>query len=120
MQQLPALNPQDLLPWFNKEEMVLACVKQVQKDLGMFGIELHFSGHASKAYDELFSQLQPEMERLMFHSSNLPQILYRIDVSEEQVRKMMQENEPYSYALTRLILWRELQKVVTRFMLSSK
>jgi hypothetical protein len=100
--------------------MVLACVKQVQKDLGMFGIELHFSGQVMYAYDELFSQLQPELERLIFHHSNLPQILYRVDVSEEQVKKIMLEDEPYSYALTRLILWRELQKVVTRYLMSTK
>lgn len=118
MNQPPALTSQEILPWFNKQEMVLACVQQVQKDLGMFGIKLHFNGQVETAYQELFSQLQPELEQLLFKTSSLSQILYRVDVSEEQVKKVMLEEEPYSYALARLILWRELQKVVTRFILS--
>lgn len=118
MKKPPALISTDLQPWFFKREMVLACVKQVQKDLGMFNIVLHFSGQVETAYEELFHQLQPEIERLLCQNSMLPQILYRVDVEEEQVKKVMQKDEPFSFALTRLILWRELQKVVTRHLLS--
>jgi len=46
------------------------------------------------------------------------EILYRVDVDEAKVKIISQENEPYSASITRLILWRELQKVVTRFLLS--
>jgi hypothetical protein len=43
--------------------------------------------------------------------------LYRVDVDESKVKQIAELNEPFSASLTRLILWRELQKVVTRFLL---
>jgi len=43
-------------------------------------------------------------------------ILYRIDVSDEQIKKAVRENtsEPFSEIVTDLIIKRELQKVVIR------
>jgi hypothetical protein len=43
-------------------------------------------------------------------------ILYRIDVSDEQIKKAVNENtsEPFSEIITDLIIKRELQKVVIR------
>ncbi len=118
MDNLPKLNPVDLQIWFNKPDMILACVKQVQKDLGMYGIDISFSGNIHAAYDELFHQLQPQIENLLSRGNiTWVDILYRVDVSEEKVKEVSNKQDSFSSAITDLILWRELQKVVIRFLL---
>ncbi len=118
MEHLPKLNESDLKPWFDKVEMIHDCVAQVQKDLGNYGIQLTFSGNVLTAYQELFQQLEPQLNQLIKRGSSLMEILYRVDVDESKVKQVAELNEPFSASLTRLILWRELQKVVTRFLLS--
>jgi len=120
MTNLPALQAEQLKPWFDREDMVHACVAQTQKDLHPYGIQLHYSGLASTAYAELFSQLQPQLDRLLQQQTGIREILYRVDVSEKALHDCMQPHELLSASLSRLILWRELQKVVTRFLLSSE
>lgn len=117
--QLPQLLLKDLQPWMNKSDMIKDCALQTQKDLGGYGIHIEFSGNPATAFDELFSQIQPEIHRRLISSNQIQEILYRVDVDEKLLDKVAENDEPYSHSLTRLILWRELQKVVTRFMLSS-
>lgn len=113
--QLPRLCEQDLKPWFNKAEYIQACAEQVQKDFAMYGFDIEFSGDAATAYDELFVQVEPIVAKAMDQrSAKLQELLYRIDVSEQRVREAALADEPWSQSITRLILWRELQKVVIR------
>jgi hypothetical protein len=116
---IPILSNEALTPWFDKIALVHECVAQVRKDLGSYGIQLEYSGVAANAYEELFVQLQPQISSLLHSSTQLMEILYRVDVSEVQVQKAVESNEGLDFTLTRLILWRELQKVVTRFLLQS-
>ena len=116
--KLPSLNPQDITPWLDKPEMIRACVAQLKKDVGSYGLEIEFSGDVYKAYEELFNQVEPWLSRLPH--GTLMEVLYRVDVNESMASRVMQENESYHRTLTRLPLWRELQKVVTRFLLSEK
>ncbi len=55
--KIPQLIDLEILPWFNKLEMAEDCVKQVQKDLVSYGIQLTYSGNVHSAYIELFNQL---------------------------------------------------------------
>lgn len=118
MENLPKLTETDLKPWFDKPQLILDCAAQTQKDLGQYGIQFAFSGNAETVYEELFAQIQPQIETILKKGTSLMEILYRVDVDEAKVKMISQENEPYSASITRLILWRELQKVVTRFLLS--
>lgn len=120
MEKLPALDPVQLRPWLNREAMVHACVAQVMKDLGPYGIQLTYSGQAATAYQELYSALQPQLYALLNSKATLREILYRVDVSESQMVSLREGNEETASTLTRLILWRELQKVVTKFLLSQE
>ncbi len=83
----------------------------------MFGMEIKFSGNAYNAYEELFDQIEPYISQLI-HSNQqkFMGILYRIDLSDVQVKTAVQENssEPFSVIVTDLIIKRELQKVVIR------
>ena len=116
-QSPPTLSYQSLKPWFDKPALINDCVAQVQKDLGSYGISLKYSGNTKNAYEELFVQLKPQIQKLLNTNRILMEILYRVDVSEETVKKASEGDEDFSELLTRLILWRELQKVVTRFIL---
>ena len=111
---IPNLTEDEIHPWFDKPALILECVKQVKKDLGNYGIDLTFSGNPHSAYKELFAQLQPQIEVLLNSKSSLLEILYRVDIPESTIRAGSTQQELFSTILTRLILWRELQKVVTK------
>jgi hypothetical protein len=115
----PSLTLTDLQPWFNKSDMIKACAEQTIKDLGLYGIKLHFSGNTSEAYQELFQQIKPAISERLQSGQSLQEILYRVDVNEKQVQAFMNSDNDIASGLTTLILWRELQKVVTRFLLSA-
>ena len=86
-----------------------------------YGIQLTYSGNVHSAYIELFNQLEPQLNQLLKNGSHtIQEILYRVDVNQSAVNKAKLSDEPLSEALSRLILWRELQKVVTRFLMKQK
>ena len=114
----PTLTQKDLQPWLNKSEMIRACAEQTIKDLGMYGISLQFSGNPMLAYQELHQQIKPAIAERMRSGQGIQEILYRVDVSEKQVQEFLVSQNDLPEALTTLILWRELQKVVTRFLTS--
>jgi hypothetical protein len=117
MQGLPTLSNTDLKPWFNKEELIRDCVAQIQKDLSAYAIDITFSGNIQSAYQELFEQLQPKIDRMLQTNTSISDILYKVDVDEKKLKEVALSEEAFSHSLTRLIIWRELQKVVTRFLL---
>jgi len=103
--------------YFNKLELIKDTANQIIKDFDMFGLEIKFSGNAYNAYEELFEQIEPHIKKLIdSNQSKFMGILYRIDVSDEQIKKAVNENtsEPFSEIITDLIIKRELQKVVIR------
>jgi hypothetical protein len=93
------------------------------KDFEMFGMEIQFSGNAYNAYEELFEQIEPHIHRLInANRHKFMGILYRIDLSDEQIKKAVAENasEPFSAIVADLIIKRELQKVIIRNHYSKK
>ena len=111
------MNFSDLSPYFNRLDLIKATAAQVIRDFDMFGLEVTFSGNAYNAYEELFDQVEPQIRKLIdTNRSKFMGILYRIDVSDEQIRKAVRDNtsEPFSEIVTDLIIKRELQKVVIR------
>lgn len=103
--------------YINRLDLIKDTANQVIKDFDMFGLEIKFSGNAYNAYEELFEQIQPHIDKLI--NSNQQKflgILYRIDISEEQMKKAVLDNlsEPFSHIITDLVIKRELQKVVIR------
>jgi hypothetical protein len=114
---IPSLTYESIRPWFNKHELINDCVLQVKKDLFSYGIELSYSGNYENAYTELLAQLEPQIKILLKQNSVLTAILYRVDVDEDLFTKALDKSLDISKTITQLILWRELQKVVTRFLL---
>src|ERR1700741_2785646 len=103
--------------YFNRLDLIKDTANQIIKDFDMFGMEVKFSSNSYNAYEELFDQIEPHIHKLI--SSNQQKfmgILYRIDLSDTQIKKAIEENasESFSEIITDLIIKRELQKVVIR------
>ncbi len=89
--------------------------EQVIKDFGFFGHEITFTGNEKTAFEELFSQVLPLVKHLVDKDfAAFCNLLYRIDLAEATVRKMMRESEDFYADITKSILKRALQKVVLR------
>ncbi|MBL7888924.1 MAG: hypothetical protein JNL24_05195 [Bacteroidia bacterium] len=107
----------NLSSYFNKLDLIKDTADQIIKDFDMFGLEIRFSGNAYNAYEELFEQIEPHIKKLIdSNQSKFMGILYRIDVSDDQIKKALKDNssESFSEIITDLIIRRELQKVVIR------
>jgi hypothetical protein len=105
------------LPYIGRLDVIRQVAAQVAKDFEMFGHEIVFTGRGDQAYTELFNQILPIIDKLQLSDSRkLLGMLYRIDLSEEQVRQVLRQQgtDAFPSALTDLILKRELQKVVLR------
>ncbi|MGQ1784318.1 MULTISPECIES: hypothetical protein [unclassified Saccharicrinis] len=113
----PATSRADLQQASRKNELIVETGRQIQKDFGEFGLEIHFSGKAEIFYEELFEQMKVHVASLISDSQDrFMHFLYRIDISEKQIMLYEQEmqDSDYSEVLTELIIHRELKKVITR------
>jgi hypothetical protein len=107
----------DITQYLNRLDLLNDTAQQVIKDFGMTGVEIKFSGNAENAYAELFAQILPQIEKIQKENfQNFYNLMYRIDISEGQIKKAMSEAKDRSFPeiISDLILKRELLKVVTR------
>jgi hypothetical protein len=117
------MNFSDVSKYINRLDLIKETAEQIIKDFDMFGMEIKFSGNAYNAYQELFEQIEPHIKKLIAdNQSKFMGVLYRIDVSDFQIEKAVNENssEPFSNIVSDLIIKRELQKVVIRNHYKSK
>ncbi|MEW6467501.1 MAG: hypothetical protein AB1458_01175 [Bacteroidota bacterium] len=113
--KVPALDEKELAPYLLREDLIRQTAEQVKKDFGLHGLSIRLSGNAETAYQELYAQVEPYIARLLGSEyEKLLQLLYRIDVSEKRIADALSESANVSAAITRLIIFRELQKVVIR------
>lgn len=107
----------DLTPYLNRADILNDTARQIIKDFGMNGMEIAFSGALKNAYKELFSQIHPLIEKMLKgNSQRFYSLMYRIDISEGQIKKAVEQakDSTFSEVVTDLILKRELLKVVIR------
>lgn len=108
------VSQEDIEKYKNEKEIIELTVRQVIKDFGMFGVDVHFSGNTFSAYDELFEQLSIIIAELLKNDYNkLQAILYQVD---QNPKKIFDEDDhiPLEEKITEKILNREFQKVLTR------
>ena len=113
----------DISPYLNRLDILNETAQQVIKDFGINGMEIIFSGNTDNSYTELFSQIHPLVEKLQKENfQNFYNLMYRIDISESQIKKVVEESKDKSFSevVTDLILKRELLKVVFRKQYSAK
>ncbi|MBU3676820.1 MAG: hypothetical protein FGM54_06535 [Chitinophagaceae bacterium] len=113
---LPAFNEAELAPYLNRADYFSACILQTEKDLSAYGIRLplHFPG--TYPLGELLHELQPQIKLGLNRGIPIHEILYRVDVPESLWHKAIQAfpGNPPEEIISRLIILRELQKVITR------
>ena len=110
----------DITTYLNRLDILNETAQQVIKDFGMVGLKIpqvHGARNTPNAYAELFSQILPLVEKLQKENfQNFYSLMYRIDLSEMQIKKAVESSKDKSFSeiVTDLILKRELQKVITR------
>ena len=114
---LPELDRTALQRATQREDLIRKAAEQIIKDFAEFGLEVSFSGDVQNFYQELFSQMKTHVDQLLGEQyPRFLSLLYRIDVSEQQVAMYQQEMADATYidAVTELIIHRELKKVMIR------
>ncbi len=97
-------------------EVIRHTAIQVAKDFGLFGYNITLPVSESSAYEELQTQLVPILEQLQLkHPDTLKQLLYCIDLDEQQAARVNDTRE-----LAHLILEREFIKVIGRKFFSAR
>ncbi|SMO66165.1 hypothetical protein SAMN06265379_104165 [Saccharicrinis carchari] len=113
----PATSRKDLVQASRRNELIVETGRQIQKDFGEFGLEIHFTGSAQLFYEELFEQMKDHVAYLISDKlDRFMHFLYRIDINENDIKlyESQMPNKEYDHVLTELIIHRELKKVITR------
>ncbi len=93
--------------YLNRLDLIKDTANQIIKDFDMFGMDIKFSGNSYNAYEELFDQIEPHINKLISNNqSKFMGIMYRIDISDIQIKKAVEENasESFSEIITDLII----------------
>ena len=104
----------------NHEFILKACAAQITKDLGL---EMHWIPENPKSVESIIDILNKRLEKLLFNSEGMiHQLLYTVDLDEEQLYSQMNSGDHKSLSdlLSKLIVERELKKVITRNVFSGK
>ena len=90
--------------------------KQIARDLNMDESEFKFSGNEHQAFDELKLQLLPIIEKIYSNTNAFRNLLYKVDISEQDFRKILLPDKSVSVKerITETIIRREFQKVLTK------
>jgi hypothetical protein len=95
---------------------------QIIRDFEMTGIDVEWNVASPESYTELFEALYYHINRLVLSGdSHFKNLLYRIDVSEKRIHQRMitLDESKLDIVLTKMIIERCLQKVLTREKFSS-
>ena len=114
MLELPRLqaNADQLLPYFSNKSLMRDLILQINKDLNSAGIPLKLLLTKKYSYAEMCHVISDKFNEVPIqHVFNL---LYRVDVSEAQLKKGMPTPGVDASLMAELIVKRELQKVVIR------
>lgn len=98
-------------------ELVCETISLLINDFEQFEINIKFSGNFNSAYQDIMKQLIPQTERLLNNQYyTLLNLLYKIDVNENKIKKLQIQNPQINFSelLAHLILEREWQKALTR------
>lgn len=106
-----------LQPYLTDIHILTLTVEQIKKDFAFFSLPVIFSGNKETAYQELFNQVDPHLQKLLNTDfQKFLSLLYRVDIKESELAKNPEPgNTKY---LTDLVIKRCLQKVILRKLFS--
>ena len=114
---LPKTLHEQNLQRFGDQDILLATLAQIHKDLSSFGIDFQFYGHPENPYPALHQQLSQVLDGVIKEARiKTAPLLYRIDVQEKALNRIGSEHREWSSAevLSHAFIERELQKVLSR------
>jgi hypothetical protein len=112
MENLPEITNQ-----LSSKELFNAFKIQLAKDFEQCNFPADFVALLDPDYKSIHQQIEYELQRSEKKTDfNLMQLLYRIDISESQLKRYLSENqhETYFNVIAELIIKRVLQKVVIK------
>ncbi len=112
MEELP-----DIITGISKPDLFVKIKMQLQKDFGNCNLERIFATQLVADYKLILSAVLLEVEKINKTSSGkLNELLYRIDISEAQIKKAFNLNPDTTLneIIADLIIKRELQKIVIK------
>ncbi|MBP7808003.1 MAG: hypothetical protein KA163_01800 [Bacteroidia bacterium] len=112
MEELP-----DIITGISKPDLFVKFKLQLQKDFENCSLEGIFATHLVADYNLILSAVLLEVEKINKTSSGkLNELLYRIDISEAQIKKAFNLNPDTTLneIIADLIIKRELQKIVIK------
>ncbi|MBK6833783.1 MAG: hypothetical protein IPG89_05695 [Bacteroidetes bacterium] len=109
--------------YFNNRRIIDATMRQLEKDFSLDEDSVQLKDYQGNLFEQLFEVVYPIINKLI--TSNYQQFLntlYRIDVNEFKLKQEMAKVDAnqYSEVVTRLVLLKELQKVIIRNIYSTK
>lgn len=96
---------------------------QLRKDFEVSGCDAGFTAHLPLSFDQLKDEISVQLRKMEKGStSKLPELLYRIDLSERQIKRFSEEHpaENWEDLVAELIIKRLLQKVILKKTYSKK
>ena len=115
------ISEQEVQQYLARRSWLSATILQIQKDLSWQNLELPLSTSPSaEELQEQLSKLFSFLEQGQYQT--LMNILYRVDVGEEQIQKAMSEtvDEPFSDVMAKLLMKRCLLKVLMKYHFSNQ
>ncbi len=112
MEELP-----DIITGISKPDLFEKFKLQLQKDFEFCGLDGRFAAYLIPDYGSIFNFVHTEVEKLnKNYSSKLNELLYRIDISEMQIKKAFNSNSDTTLnaVIAELIVKRELQKIIIK------
>lgn len=112
MQNIP-----DFPNQLSSKDIFNAFKRQLKKDFEQSNFSADFVDSLEPDYGSIHKKIMQELQRHETKTDlNIMQLLYRIDISEAQLKKYLNENKNNSYyrVIAELIIKRVLQKVVVK------
>lgn len=118
MDELP-----DIITGISKPDLFEKFKTQLQKDFEGAGLNGDFANELIQDYNSILKTIELEIEKVnTLAVSKLTGLLYRIDISEIQIKKLSESKKESSMneIISELILKRELQKIIIKEHFRSK
>ena len=109
--------PFDIEPFKAEESVIRQTISQIQKDFGMFGMDVDFPLDMGMVYEDLFHNLEYHIAGLLTTNvQKLMALLYQIDLNEKSIMASWEEHPGYTHAqvIAELVIYRELKKILFR------
>lgn len=109
--------PSNIQQHFTQQELFDAFKTQLAKDFLQSNFTTDFVGKLEPDYENIQKKISEELQRSeSLTDANIMSLLNRIDISEVQLKRYLNENknEGYFHVMAELIIKRVLQKVVIK------